>query len=1664
MIKSKFYQFLILLSVSLIYCQQPQNWLFSPQYSYIINAKDQQSQFSKIKVSTKTGLIFVSQGDAGIMVVDPQQQFQVIASFATTDNIMGFTQTKDSNYLFMSNNGYLTVFDFSDRKNFVQVAQDTSRVFIVDVKMSPDEQNLYIFQINGNVRILDISTKTSPQYVGSITWQKSQIYTGLVTPDENFILLCQDSYGLAIFALNKSPGSVTGTLAASFPGLTQGYSHNVILTPDSKYIINLDQRNGLSIGDFTQITSANPSSYPLTVNYFLNQWWPSRVTIPSPYSFCLSNDGNFLFLGVRSIGIYTIDITNKQAPSVYQWSYFPFHGNAIALSPTGNYLYFSNAVSLMIFRKTVPIIGQKYVSLYNTLQTRGFDKSNTKFYWRCDYDPTRQAYIGGFNTDGLWVLDVSDPTQFNILKQQYKPPGQSAPIDSFYFKDSHKTLLVSMNDGINFLAVIDASDYTNLQIIQKVPLGQPFPGYIKDVDSNNADTLLGFSMDRTIVFVDTSVLGSYFVLAIWNFLPSMKGFTTGVMISRSEKHFVGACRGYGYFVLDIQDFNNIQLVNYVNSNGAEQVYMSVAFAYQYYLVDGLGGLYIMDQTKLPELVAFSQVVVDGWTNDVTYLKGEKTVIISTLQQGMIYLVDIYDNKNPFIVSSFQYGGQNGLFTCATDDFTRLFINNNVMMRQLPMSVTAYLHTDYIQILGYSPQGDMLFTIINDPDNFQFSVGQTIKINLCYLYQPLDLVVSRVQLYQKQVAYPLPYWISYNPVEVSLQIQILKEAVDPTNLDQPLLNTIVLTSLNPLSSSDFTFTVGSCQTNSAQATSIFNQLQSAGTIDENNLVSPDLHYDDYEQITFSDTTLFPNTSGAQKTYNTCVSGLVKFALLNSIQFTPIYMRIYPSLDLILDNSTQDYISTQAQIVNIIIEIPKFSGRFIYVNQPSVNIQVNQEANILSITGLLANVNSFLRKKIIIFPVPPLKYSQIIATVTVSDSMNYPVVKNLPVSQFPFLVQKQNIEVNPKKTLQSQFSDNIFILTQFGFTIDPQSFIVPDFNTTITYKVLISKNNKFQPFDNTDWLQYNSDGQNFYGNPPQTAFQKSYTVQVTASDGFTKISDTFTVHVNQLPVLFVIQWIATILGPLTGALGAYKFRNVFYNILYHKKTRYSTILCQPNEQFYLKIPLIFNEQKAARQIIKSLLKILEHKKITYNDIVLNKVDSGSQQLNQVQGQNLRKLVSQQSQVIFDGSVNDIYSLSQFMRKKLPSLKNSSKKTKIEVFYLKQNGDFNFEALKQDLTTYDIQFILNSVQTSTKTLKEDFEDEYSTMGICIKYQLVKSLIKMDQKSYQIYKYIKKYSLLLNPQLSESDWYKYYLSIESNEDLDKQGRIYTFPFLSLKINQFLEPFIKLRLIDQEKISILDQENIGDIERQSIYNSVSSQGVNLYLIEEAMRGKAFGVTNKASSSIFPSYGESVHLEPYQISSLVALRYAPGESLKWLQKLLGLDYKPYGPKGNMQLPSWLTLDMQQGLILMKGVPELQNVEDILIRIYTQSQCIIRHFVLRVEENQAEVKKVREESHSRHEYSKKGQKQRRKNSQQIEGSQQDSQEDLYKDPNGSPFSKVLPRPSIFLSAQTKGSPQTPLYQMDGFKEQSQFVVNKSKDKDNHNEGDDDLMKQIENLEL
>ncbi|KAL4470696.1 hypothetical protein ABPG72_016701 [Tetrahymena utriculariae] len=1228
--------------------------------------------FVKLQLALKQAQCFVSSGNQGILVIDPDQQYKIKANLKTNGHIEGFACTMEAKYLFITNSNILTIYKFQDKKTFTQVGQDNIQVFVTDLILNSFEDTLYILQVNGIVLILDISQKSNPVFIG-FSWFSSIFY-------------------------KKSKHSVMGTLLGSFEGETQGSSHRAIITPDEKYLISLDNRNGLSFAYFSQILNANPQSSSYKFEYYLNQWWPSQINVPAPYSFCYFQLLKFYL---------------------------------------SNYLYFSNSNSFMTFRRMKPILGQNYVSLFNCNHSLGFSQSDTRYYWRCDYDPQRQVNIGAFDTDGLWFKDVSDPTRFNVFQSSYKPPNQDSNIDVFYALNNYQTLITSMKDGVNFMAVVDISNYSNIRIIQKVPLGLPVYGYIKIV----------------IVFVDISTLGSYSVLATWQFLPQMKGLTTGVMLSSDQRYFIGACRGYGYFILDIQDLNKQKWQATLNQQEQNE----------------LGGLDIIDQTALPQFKQFSQLTVPGWTNYITYLQDEKTVIIATMQQGKIYLVEISNNKNPIIISSYQYGDYNGFVSCSTQDFTKLFIDNNKEMRQFPLDVPVQFHSDCLDVLGHSESGDMISNIINSPEKQQFLVGQTIKNNFCILYQPLNRFVSSVKLFQKQRELPLPSWIVYDPIQISVTIQFSKNAVDPANIN--------------------------------------------------------------------------NTT--------------KYTLSQVVQKTPIYLFVQSSLNLIIDGSTKNnYISTTANLVNIQIEIPKFSGQFIYQNSGSVNIQLNQDMNIINITGRVQNVNEFIQQKIIVYPMAPTKYQQITAVVTVSDSMNYPIIKNQSVFQFPFLKEKKNIQMNPDKKLQSQFSDNIFIQTYFGFTINSQTFIIPDLNTTISYQIQRLKGDSYVNLDSTDWLQQDSNTRLFYGIPPQSAFGASIAIQVTGTDGFTKISQEFTIHITKVPFSLVLQWLISILGPLTGMLGLYKFRGDIYNIFYNKRNQYSQITCQPNKKFIIRIPLILRKTDSSIQIIKKLKKEL-----------LNIAKTKQQQCTSLI--KIKNKFQKQVQKLQDLTSSKLSDVSQDYIKRLEKQQKSKRLNIFEDNYLKENGQIDLKQFLDQTIELDIKFKFDNLETSTKNQQQNILYENGSLNTCLKFQLAKKLIKYDAKSLAVYNFLKYYSKIKSTVLTKNDWYKYLIKIKSTDNLYHQfNHIQTLEglkLLGIEIDQDLKQLNYPDDIEQ------------DSKVQKSYNEVlEKNGVNLYLIEQYMFSEAAGVRDNLPNTFFPSVGESLYLDYHEIDSVAALRYQPG--------------------------------------------------------------------------------------------------------------------------------------------------------------------------------------------
>ncbi|EAR86718.1 two component regulator propeller family protein (macronuclear) [Tetrahymena thermophila SB210] len=1552
--------------------QSPKAWVYSSQYDYIIPVSEPQGMYNNIKIAYQANLVFVAAGDSGVKVLDPQKNYQVISTFRSDEYLDGFTMTQDAKYVFLPFNSKLTIFDYTSRSQFQQIAQDSVQILNVDMVINKAETVVFIFQSTGQIRAVNVSNKKNPTFAGTVTWRSSQIQSGLLSQDDQWLFVCQGFQGLAIYKVTyNQDGTVSFFLAGAFLGATFG-SYAINLTSDLKYIINIDNKKGVSIGDFTQITNSGgvykSATYSVT-------WWPTDITLPSPYSLCLSGDNNILFLGVLSQGIYVVDITDKTKPALYEVIQVAYQGKSIKLSQDESYLFYANGQSVQIFPKTTPNLSDQYLNLFNKHLVTSYDWSSTYFYWRCVIDDANKIYYGSFDDDGLWIFDASVPEDMKLKVKQFKPPNSLANIDIVVFLRGFQYIVLPIIDDVNVFAVYATNDIITLgsgaTVIQMVAYDTD--NYIVDADYDETVNLLAGALGNSVIFMDITTIGSFSIKTVWQFTDTMKGSCTGVMFTGDFKYLVGASRGYGYFVLDIRNLNNIQQVNYIDSLGAENLFQSTISLNYGFFVDGLQGIFIVSFDKMPQIDIISHVEILGWSNDVTFLNNEKLLLVSTLEQGMVTLVDISDIKNPFIVSEYYYENQNGMSTCAFEDNSYLFINNNIGVLTLPTISPVQMHVEVQQVLEYSSIiQDFIYKKMDVED--VFTVGMDIQLDIVFLYQPLDLIVDSIWHYQQQIMNPIPTWMTYDPEAYSINIQVVKEAIDEQNISQPLVNTIILKTLNPLYQADFNYNNVSCPTSQAQNDDIFNYILSNGYINDSNVVNPNLSFTSTQVIT-----VFPSLSTS---FNQCISTMIKQTLLNSIQYSPIYLFFKTSLIYTqkpADNLT--YIQTVAKKVSVQLIVPKFSGKFIYENQIGVNLSVNSDKNIIEISGLVENVNGYLANILVLYAMPGFSYGQIKAQVTISDDINYDLQYDLLLTEIAFLKEKSPVQLNPQYILQDQFNQDysngeIAILTSFLFNFDQTTFQSLDVGQ-VTYTAYILQGDQFVILDTSHWISYYAESQKFYGTPPQSSFKTSVTIKLVGDDGYSNVSDTFVIQINKLPVLFVIQWISQILGPLIGALGMYKYRNIFYNAFFKYKNRYTKINAIVNQKFILKIPLISQDLNQAKEMIENLIQIIYKEKNGIskqinlgkiakmntlkiddieNDQVLKEEEEQQQKKAlkiQEQEQNIQDIEItnnknnddnhqqiQKNNFAFNTDRNDI--TNQFKDKIMMS-KNNFRNSIVEKQYLNQEGKINMQQVIEDMLQYNVTFKISGKKLEAKAYKEELNNKQSSLYKCIKLLLARYFISLDKKSHLVSEYIKYYGKKNCFLHSSNDWYKQFVNIVSEDQLDINGQIIAFPKISLNKTNIAPVLMYLELLNSKLES---------------FESISSKGINPHLLKLVLKADVLGINLNPPSSLFPSQGESLYIKPNQLKSVESFKYAPGGTCFPIMKFLNMEYDPYGPKENMQFPNWLELIMQSGVIILQGTPQQQDVEEILIRFYGLQGFIYRSFTLRVQDTEENYQKSR----------------------------------------------------------------------------------------------------------
>ena len=126
-------------------------------------------------------------------------------------------------------------------------------------------------------------------------------------------------------------------------------------------------------------------------------------------------------------------------------------------------------------------------------------------------------------------------------------------------------------------------------------------------------------------------------------------------------------------------------------------------------------------------------------------------------------------------------------------------------------------------------------------------------------------------------------------------------------------------------------------------------------------------------------------------------------------------------------------------------------------------------------------------------------------------------------------------------------SVLIETDLNIDFSNESFIDPDTEVLI-YKAQYLVGDIFIDLPNDFWLQFNSKECKFFGKSSDSNLYSSLTIKVIASDKYSEVEDTFTIKINRMPALYIINILVKIFGPLFAVLGMIKYKNLMINILF------------------------------------------------------------------------------------------------------------------------------------------------------------------------------------------------------------------------------------------------------------------------------------------------------------------------------------------------------------------------------------------------------------------------------------------------------------------------------------------------------------------------------------
>ncbi|KAL4476217.1 hypothetical protein ABPG74_009950 [Tetrahymena malaccensis] len=1578
-LKSLIFLNVIFLAQNQISNSNSEIYVYSPLYLNLLTSSDENWTPLSINASSQNGLVFIASGFYGIIIADQIGKKFLYTQSLGSKFVKNFQISSDGQIIFLSFDNSLMVakmnYTYEQNQfnmiNFSQLQLVEFKTSIQSLLYREDEEFMIVACLNGLIVAYDTNNKQNLQQIGFINFQIQQ-YGGLfISNDKKWLYAAANTQGIVVISIQDSYSSQqnnnTRSMNFVYAGYgSYGYIDNYCVATSDGYIYAFDTWQGFFLSNAQIIAQSKLSDYPIQITF--KQYWPFQI-IPTIQSMTINQDETFIFLGVRSQGIYIFDIRQRDNLQIFQEIKADSLAYSIAISKDEGYLYLSGASSLLTFQRTEINLNDDFPNLFNTHQIKFDQLLSLPFKQKCYTDQSDSYLIGTFQKS-IFVFPIHQ-NPYRLNTSDYKKYDIQA--NSLYLDDSGQYLIAPSYFSSELISIYqyNSSNRLNQQNISLMNMT-----LLKQYQSNmtKVSEMITFSHDRTfavqayqmgLILYNSTDIFNMQIYSYFLYPDSMQGQNQGACITSDNKWVLSTLRGFGIYLLNVQNKADPILVDYCITQGGENIIISQQSNYAY-LIDGFQGLAIIDINYLPKINIISRVNLKAYVLMGLLIQNEQYILLTQENNILITLIDIRNKKYPQVINTINYQSQSGSAVCMPQTQNYLFITSQAGIVTIPIFSDVKIHTDVnlitqnIQTGLTQVQRVQKQNYIDDKNMIQinneyiFQVGQLIQLNFNIIYQKAETMqIGKIYFYQNGLIADLPSFFLFNLFGQYIQMNMDKSLLGISSL-QINMNFILLWIVIPVDQTSFIFISQDSDdyavTNSSQSALIYAYLYDLGVIDSNNFLSP--NYDFQLGIVLKEAfqeQLIDPTNYSQQFYNTLIQQItykINLALQRSCYINPIKFYVQSSLSFDNENSQQFISTIQTEYITVDLQVNPMDGKIVQVSSSSVTTYMSVNQGQLQIQGSLENVNSFLQSKIIFSNNTELSIQNSpYITITIEDNVNYPLIITYKINDCNFIAVKKQLIINPGNTLQqqieNQFKDGVVdIESSISFSFSLQSFYVED-ASELNYQYYFQNNDgDYILFPSYLWLQQQGEKLSFKGQTTQSMYRKTYRFKIIASDGYTTAEDYFSLQVDGIPYSYIFNLLLKILGPLFALIGIYEYRSKFTNIFFQQQVTFSNESIEVGQVYRKEIILLDNVQKISKKIIDQLfskiqkengVQIFKQKKVSENN-------ENQQNLNFFK-KNLKERYNQLNS-LKKNKQKDLLKIAN----ELAKLNGNCHYSKIENRYLDNQGKLLFQTVLEDIKNLKIQpdkDYYQSYQHFTQDIKNADKRMYRALRAHVSWQL----LKYDKRTKQMYNFIKTYCLKVF-KFNKNDWFKALVEIKIQNE--QQNEVKYFPKLEIKYFVLFQIFESTGVFSNQ----LKHKDSPNTFNQFIKCILDNQAqINLYLLREVIFADTLGFTEQNSSRIAPSSGFSIHTNSNKINQITAFKRKKTNAWqKYIYSLLNIEYTKYPMSKNRRLPSWMSVDLKNSKIILSGVPQYFDSENILIKILDLNGYCIYQYELAVKLN------------------------------------------------------------------------------------------------------------------